>query len=221
MYTSAVAIFSAGSSFRWLRDTLCGNLVDAADDEHAGVYDKMTELASGSPVGANKLLFNPSLAGGTSLDEGPNIRGAFIGLDLGHTQSDVIRAAMEGIAMGLRVALDELRNLTQLSDGMVVVGGGSQSALWRQIYADVYNMPIIKTNIDQQAAALGAAAVAAVGTGLWTDFEIIDRINEIQDATEPVAANNAVYEKLLPVFRKAAKYQAQIGDMLKEIELTP
>ena len=221
MYTSAVAIFSAGSSFRWLRDTLCGNLVDSADAEHAGVYEKMTRLASGSPVGANKLLFNPSLAGGTSLDAGGNIRGAFIGLDLGHTQSDVIRAAMEGIAMGLRVALDELRNLTQLSDGMVVVGGGSQSALWRQIYADVYNMPIIKTNIDQQAAALGAAAVAAVGTGLWADFEIIDQINEIQDATEPVAANNAVYEKLLPVFLKAAKLHAQIGDMLSEIELTP
>ena len=132
----------------------------------------------------------------------------------------MIRAALEGIAMGLRVALDELRSLTQLSDGMVVVGGGSQSALWRQIYADVYNMPIIKTNIDQQAAALGAAAVAAVGTGRWTDFEIIDRINEKQDTTEPVAANNAGYAKMLPVFLKSAQYHDQIGYMWKQLELT-
>ena len=53
-----------------------------------------------------------------------------------------------------------------------------------------------------------------------TDFELIDRIHEVQDATEPIAANNAVYEKLLPVFLKAAKYQARIGDTLSEIELT-
>ena len=221
MFTSAVAIFSAGSSFRWLRDNVCRNLVDQCDADGVDVYDKMTELACASPVGANKLLFNPSLAGGTSLDQSPNIRGAFIGLDLAHTQSDLIRAAMEGIAMGLRITLDELRNLTRLSDEMVVVGGGSQSALWRQIYADVYNMKIVKTSVDQQAAALGAAAVAAVGTGLWPNFDMIDDIHEIENTTEPVEANNAVYEKLLAVYARASGYHSQLGDMLAEIELDP
>ena len=221
MFTSAVAIFSAGSSFRWLRDNVCRNLVDQCDADGVDVYDKMTELASTSPVGANKLLFNPSLAGGTSLDDSPNIRGAFIGVDLAHTQSDLIRAAMEGIAMGLRITLDELRNLARLSDEMVVVGGGSQSALWRQIYADVYNMKIVKTSVDQQAAALGAAAVAAVGTGLWPNFDMIDDIHEIENTTEPVEANNAVYEKLLAVYARASEYHSQLGDMLAEIELDP
>lgn len=218
MFTSAVAIFSAGSSFRWLRDNLFQNLTDTSNG--VDTYDTMTKSAGQSPVGANKLLFNPSLAGGTSLDENPNIRGAFIGIDLGHTQSDVIRAAMEGIAMGLRLALDELKKLTALNDEMVVVGGGSKSDLWRQIYADVYNMRIVKTNIDQQAAALGAAALAAVGTGLWADFEIIDLIHKTQGTHDPIAENNAKYEKLLPVFSKAAKYQARIGEMLTKIDLT-
>jgi xylulokinase len=217
MFTSAVAIFSAGSSFRWLRDTLCQNLMDESQTQAGDVYDKMTDLAGASPVVARKLLFNPSLAGGSSLDASPNIRGAFVGLDLAHTQSDIVRAVMEGIAMGLRVTLDELRGLTQIGDEMVVVGGGSQSRLWRQIYADMYDMKIIKTHIDQQAAALGAAAVAAVGTGLWPDFERIDQIHQIQDCTEPVAANTALYEQLLPVFRQAASYQAELGDRLKDI----
>lgn len=220
MFASAVAIFSAGSSFRWLRDVLCRNLMAPAGEAKTDVYETMTALAGTSPVGSNKLLFNPSLAGGTSVDASPNIRGALIGLDLAHTQSDIIRAVMEGIALGLRVTLDELRKLVPLRDEMVVVGGGSQSALWRQIYADVYNVRIVKTNIDQQAAALGAAAVAAVGTGLWQDFEIIDDIHKTQSIAEPVPANNAAYEQLLPVFSRAAKHHAELGDMLSHLELS-
>lgn len=219
MFASAVAIFSAGSSFRWLRDTLCRNLVDEARDAGADPYDLMTKLAATSAIGANKLLFNPSLAGGTSFDVSPNIRGAFIGLDLAHTQADIVRAVMEGIAMGLRVTLDELHKLVQLTGEMVVVGGGSRSPLWRQIYADLYRMKIVKTNVDQQAAALGAAALAAVGTGLWPSFEIIDRIHETESIAEPIPAHSAAYEKLLPVFLRAAEQHAELGDMLSAIEM--
>lgn len=218
MFTSAVAIFSAGSSFRWLRDTLCRDLLEKSRAQHDSAYDRMTDLAAASPVGARNLLFNPSLAGGTSLDDSPNIRGALIGLDLGHTQADVIRAVMEGVAMGLRVALDELRQLVQLGEDMVVVGGGSQSDLWRQIYADVYHMKIVKTNIDQQAAALGAAAVAAVGTELWPDFDRIDQIHEIEACTDPVVANMAMYDRLFPVYCQAAAFQAALGDQLTHIK---
>jgi xylulokinase len=218
MFTSATAIFSAGSSFRWLRDTLCGNLADESGDAAGSVYEAMTKMAELSPVGANRLLFNPSLAGGSSLDASPNIRGAFIGLDLRHKQCDVIRAVMEGIAMGLRLALDELRKLAQLSDEMVVVGGGSQSTLWRQIYADVYNMRIVKTSIDQQAASLGAAALAAVGSGLWSDFEQIDAIHKLEHTAEPIPANNSKYEKMLGVFTQAARYHAELGDMLANLD---
>jgi len=217
LFTSALSIFSSGTSFRWVRDHLCQNLVTQAEQQGADAYDLITALAEQSPVGANKLLFNPSLGGGTSLDESINIRGAFIGLDLGHTQADVIRAAMEGIAMGLRLALDELRKLTQLSDEILVVGGGSQSKLWRQIYADVYNMDIVKTNVDQQAAALGAAAVAAVGTGLWTDFTKIDDIHQIESVTKPIPQNATIYEQILPIFAKVGYYQSELGDMLVKL----
>lgn len=219
MFTSALSIFSSGSSFRWVRDHLCLNLVSQAQKQKADPYELMVTLAEQSPVGANKLLFNPSLGGGTSLDESTNIRGAFIGLDLGHTQADIIRAAMEGIAMGLRIALDELRSLTQLSDELLVVGGGSRSAFWRQIYADVYNMTIVKTNVDQQAAALGAATIAAVGTGLWTDFTLIDEIHQVESVIKPVPENHAKYEQMLSVFIKAASCHAELGDTLAGLRI--
>ena len=68
------------------------------------------ERARGAiPGGREKLLFNPSLAGGSSQETTPHIRGAFSGIDLGHTQEDVIRSCMEGVAMNLALALDVLR----------------------------------------------------------------------------------------------------------------
>ena len=212
LFTSAESIFSAGTSFRWVRDTLCHNLTAQAESTAADVYDLMTSLAAISPAGANGLLFNPSLAGGTALDASPNVRGAFIGLDLRHSQADVIRSAMEGIALGLRLALDALRKLTPLCDEMVIVGGGSRSGLWRQILANAYGIRIVKTNVDQQAAALGAAAVAAVGAGLWSDFSQIDQVHEVQDVAEPDPVDAALYEKLLPVFAKAARFHSELGD---------
>ncbi|MCS7261069.1 MAG: FGGY-family carbohydrate kinase [Anaerolineae bacterium] len=219
MFTSAVSIFSAGSSFRWVRDQLCQNLVAQAAQQQVSAYELMTALAAESPVGANRLLFNPSLGGGTALEGGQNIRGAYIGLDLRHTQADLIRAAMEGIALGLRRALDVLRRLTRLEDEMLIVGGGSRSALWRQICADVYNMTLVKTQIDQEAAALGAAAVAAVGTGLWRDFSQIDVIHKIEHVTRPIPHHAAIYERLLPIFIRAAQHQAELGEMLAALEL--
>ena len=220
MFNSAVAIFSSGTSFRWVRDQLCANLVEQARQQGADVYELMTALAATSPVGAHRLLFNPSLAGGSSLDDSPHIRGGFIGLDLGHTQADVLRASMEGIALNLRLVLDALRKLCPVRDEMVVVGGSSRSKLWRQIFADAWKMTLLKTNIGQEAGSLGAAAVAAVGAGLWKDFSPIDAIHKLEDKSTPVSQHAALYEKLLPVFRDACHCQSKLGDLLAQLPQT-
>lgn len=219
MFASALCIASGGTSFRWVKDQLTKDLLDTAEKENADIYDLMTEEARKSPVGANKLLFNPSLGGGMPMDKSANIRGAFMGLDLGHTRADVIRSSMEGITLGLRLCLDDLRKMTEVSDEMLLVGGGSKSALWRQIYADGYNIRVVKSNVDQQAAALGAAAVAAVGTGLWSDFDKIDSIHKIEEVVEPIPENVEAYEKILGIFKKASDYQAELGDLLMSLEL--
>ena len=203
MFNSAVAIFSGGSSLRWLRDQLCANLVEQACREDRDPYDLMTALAERSPAGANRLLFNPSLAGGSSLEPSSAIRGGFLGLDLCHTQGDLIRAALEGIALNLRIALDELRRLGNVGSEMIVVGGGSQSALWRQIFADALEIDILRTNVGQEAGSLGAAAVAAVGSRLWPDFGHIEQVHRIESVARPQSEGIAVYRRLLPVYQQA------------------
>ena len=217
MFTSAVAIFSGGTSLRWVRDHLCGQLLAQAAAEGRDPYDLMTALAEQSPVGARKLLFNPSLAGGSSLEPTPHIRGAFLGLDLGHTAGDVVRAALEGIALNLRLALDELRRLAEVAGEMVVVGGASRSPLWRQIFADALEIDILKTNVGQEAGSLGAAAVAAVGCGLWRDFTPIDDIHQLEAVSRPEPTNVRVYRALLPAFRQARQELGRLGDALAAV----
>jgi xylulokinase len=218
LFTSAVSTFAAGSSFRWVRDQFCRDLKDKADLDQVDSYDLMTAEAASSPSGANHLIFNPTLAGGTAISPSVNIRGAFLGLDLSHTRADVIRAVMEGIALELRIALDALRKMESFGTEMLVVGGGSHSNLWRQILADVYEMEIVKSNIDQQAAALGAAACAAVGVGLWKNFDFVDLIHKVENIEKPNLENSSVYKKIMPIFVQAEKYASRLGDRVAALK---
>jgi xylulokinase len=214
-----VSIFSAGTTFNWVRDHLCQDLIHEAEKNDVDIYSLMNQVATQAPVGSNKLLFNPSLAGGTTQDPSVNIRGGFIGLDLKHGQPELIRSVMEGIAMNLRLRLDLLREHTRLEDEILFVGGGAKSRFYLGIFADVFNKRIIKTNIDQDAAALGAAALAAVGCGLWPDFSMIDEIHQIQEEIKPTLQNNEKYEEILPIFEKMVHCQSQIGDLLQEMNI--
>jgi len=219
MFTSAVSIFSAGTTYNWIKDNFCQDLSEEAENSGQDVYVLMNREAARAPVGANKLLFNPSLAGGTSQDPNIHLRGGFVGLDLKHNRGDLIRAVMEGIAMNLRLRLDLLRKYIRLEDEILFVGGGAKSRFYLGIFADVFNSRIIKSNIDQDAAALGAAALAAVGCGLWEDFSRIDEIHHTEDVLEPDPENTRIYEQLLPVFTQATHSLAGLSAALHEMEI--
>jgi xylulokinase len=218
MFTSSFGIFSAGNSLNWIKENICTGISENPASKNTDLFKLMDDFAEKSPVGSKNLIFNPSLGGGSKAQPSPNIRGAYIGLDLGHNVNDLIRASMEGIALDLKIMLEKLEGLCELNDEVLVVGGGSKSKLWRQIFSDVYNKKIIKTNVGQEAAALGAAAVAAVGMGAWTDFSKIDKIHIAESICEPVKENVKEYQKLLEVFKAAREYISIIGDrIVKEI----
>lgn len=209
MYTSAYSIFAGGSSLKWVRDTLCKDLTGKPD-----IYNKMSELAGSSPIGSNGIFFNPSLAGGTSQDESIHIRGAYVGLHLGVSRNDLIRAAMEGIAMNLKMSLDLLARHVQLSDEILFCGGGSKSRFWMQMFADIFNMEVIKTNIDQNAASLGAAAICARATGLWKDYDGIPALHVIEHRCIPDKENYKTYQNILKIFEHVCHIAAELGDYM-------
>lgn len=202
MFTSALSIFSSGTTFRWVRDHFCRDLAAEAEVSGKDCYDLMTAEAALSPPGARGLLLNPSFAGGTLLDANPNMRGGFAGLDLSHTRADVIRATMEGIAMNMRAVMEALKKIAATEKNLIAVGGGANSPLWRQIYADTLNMDLLRVNIGQNAASLGAAALAFVGTGIWDSFDKIDDLLRAETAASPIPENVEVYEKAYRRFRR-------------------
>ena len=208
-FASATAIFSAGSSYKWFANILSGS--ESPD------FKALDREADTIQPGSEKLYFNPSLAGGSSLDDSPNIRGAFLGLSLSHGRAHMVRSVMEGIGFGLRVALDALRELTDVSDEMTIVGGGSKSPVWRQILADIFGIKIVKTSVDQQAAALGAAALALYGCGIWEDFSHIDKLHEEESTEFPDTSRAAQYEGVLEVFKDISTFLSGLGDRLQKI----
>jgi sugar (pentulose or hexulose) kinase len=205
-YTSAVSIFAAGNAYRWAREELCKDL--SGNESYAG----MDRFAAASPTGANGVLFNPTLSGGSSQSAGADLRGSFAGITMSTTRSDLLRAVLEGVAMDLNCyCLNVLRQKTNLEDTMLLCGGGAMSRLWRQIFADVFGMNILKTNIDQDAATLGAAAVAARAAGLWHDYSPIERLHKIEQLHVPDPENRKCYEHIADVYKAWTQGLADVG----------
>ena len=208
MFTSAFSIFSGGSSLRWVRENLC------KDISNENAYDQLTKMAETVPVGSGGIFFNPSLAGGTSQDKSPHIRGAFINLSLGTSREEMIRATMEGISLNLKMSLLNLKEHVKISDEMLFCGGGSKSPFWMQMFADVFNMTILKTNIDQDAASFGAAAIAFVAMGVWKDYTPIPGMHIVEEKSIPAAENVKLYNEIFPQFKHINEVMSDLGDFL-------
>lgn len=210
MYASATCIFSAGSSFQWVRNQLCKDLIEAERQGGENSYAAMDKLALNSTVGANGVVFNPSLAGGSSIEPTADMSGGFAGLRLQHTREDIIRASMEGVALNLRKALDVFRMYYPDIDKMLVVGGGAKSKVWMQMFADIYNTQIEKTNIDQQAATFGAAALAFNGVGVWSDYQMLDKIHKTEALYSPSETASEYESQVYPRFEKLTSLLAEL-----------
>ncbi len=209
-YTSAVSIFSAGNSFRWVRDQLCR---DIPKDEDA--YEQMNRMGATVPIGSNGVMFNPTLAGGSAQEPAPEMKGGFVGLSLSSTREDLIRASLEGVALALGVVLNILKSSVTLENNMLICGGGSKSPLWREIIANVFDQEVLKTNIDQDAASLGAAALAANAIGVWKGYDRIDKIHRVEDVTKPIPAQVEQYQKLQLVFSKWSHQLAELSAFIQ------
>lgn len=218
LYVSAQSIFSAGNTYRWVRSQLCSDLVEAEQNDGESSYAAMDRLAQSSPPGANGLIMTPTLAGGNLLDKSPNARGTLSGLDLKHTRADLIRASLEGICLGLKLALVELEAKTPMSKSMLLVGGGAKSAFWRSLFADIYEKTIISSRAGENAGAIGAMACAAVGVGAWRDYSQLLEINHPIDHVTPNPDNSALYRNIFQAYQKIAAFQSELADFRKELD---
>jgi xylulokinase len=160
-----------------------------------------------TPAGADGLVFLPYLNG----ERTPNLpegRGVLHGLRMDTmTPGHLARAAMEGVTVGLGYGLRRFSDLGVTPTEIRLTGGGSQSAVWRQICADVFGVPVVCLHSAEGAAlgaAIQAAAAAERATGGASLETLADRLATLDETTrhQPDAARAALYAGLTDRFLK-------------------
>ncbi len=117
-----------------------------------------------SEPGARGVTFLPYLSGERTPHVDAFAEGAWVGLRAHHDQADVVRAALEGCALAIRDGLDALIDAGNTIELLRLAGGGSVDQRWRQLLADVLEVPIAATPVVE-ASAFGAARLAARAIG--------------------------------------------------------
>jgi len=185
-------MLSAAGSLQWYHDVLALNMS----------FDELLKESESVPAGCEGLQFLPYLSGERTPHPDPLARGAFIGLTLRHGRGHMTRAVLEGVSFGLKDSFTLIQNaglgkITQVRAS----GGGTKSALWRQILASVLEAELVTVNTTE-GAAYGAALLAGVGAGAWKDVpSACDSTVKLTGSTPPDPAQMEVYRKAYPLYR--------------------
>ena len=199
-------MLSAAGSLQWYRDTLAPGVS----------FDDLLAAAPDVAPASEGLFFLPYLTGERTPHADPFARGGFIGLTVRHGKAHLTRAVLEGVAFGLKDSFTLIQNA-----GLGVIkqvrasGGGTKSALWRQIMADVLGIELVTVNTTE-GAAYGAALLAGVGAGMWPNaLTACEETIRITNSTSP-SPDSEVYEKVYPHYQ--ALYPA-LKDEFKKVSI--
>jgi sugar (pentulose or hexulose) kinase len=183
------------------------------------IYDYFDTIIEKTPAGSNKLIFTPWLFGERAPIADHTIRGGIYNLSLTSTREHLIRAIYEGIAYNVRWLLIYVEKFIKkyvkkenpklIKDKKImpvlnIVGGGAQSDVWCQIFADVLNRRIRQVNNPIQANSRGAAFIGSVGLGYITWDEVAD-LTEIKKEYHPNPDNREIYDELFKEFTNIYK----------------
>ncbi len=142
--------------------------------------------------GPSNLMFLPYLSGERTPHNDAGVRGAFVGLDVGHTPADLTQAVVEGVSFAIRDCLAALNGTGTNLSSVLAMGGGARSTYWRQTLASVLNVPLHVPASGEFGAALGAARLAITAA---TDAAPADVMTppEVGSVVDPDSALTAIY----------------------------
>lgn len=194
--TLAAGMSTSGTLTEWVRD-LAGGVA----------FDDLVREAEAVSAGSDGLVMLPYFAGERTPIFDARARGLMIGLTLRHGRGHFLRAAYEGIALGIRQILEHL-SAGESIERIFAVGGGTQSALWLQVVSDITGRDqIVPTQTI--GASYGDALLAAIATGA------VDSSGEAWFKTarvvRPDPTTAATYGELFDIY--AASYPANVEAM--------
>jgi xylulokinase len=201
----------AASAFRWLRDVLWQDIRDGT------AYRQMDAAASMVPHGSDGLLFHPHLMGEWAPHWNEKLRASFVGLTMRHTRGHLTRAVLEGVAFGLKDALQSLEHAGVHAESIRLIGQGATSPLWAQIVTDVLDRPL---SIPEQAdAAFGSALITAMGINILPkSIEALDAVIRIRAHVEPSHEPARAYAALFEIYRDTDQALKMISERLQDFD---
>ncbi len=192
---------TSGACLTYLRDNIVYHQ-DALLQESAqpDVYKIFDQIAAEVPAGADRVLFFPWLYGERTPIEDHRVRGGFLNLSLQTTRANMIRAVYEGVAYNSRWLLQYVERFAgRRLDDIRIIGGGAKSAVWCQIFADVFERRVHQVADPIQANVRGAGLLAATALGRIR-AEQIPELVPVAQVFEPRAENRAIYDELYAIF---------------------
>jgi xylulokinase len=162
----------------------------------------LDKVAGRVPAGSNGLIYTPWIWGERAPVEDRTLRAGLYNLSLHNTREDIIRAFLEGIALNTRWLLRPVEKfLGRKLEAIHIVGGGAQSEVWCQIFADILNMETLQVRDPVYANARGAAWIAAVGLG-EISFSDIPQLIQFKARYTPQSKNHGIYTERFEVFKQ-------------------
>jgi xylulokinase len=170
------------------------------------VYDLLAPQASSVPIGSEGVVFLPYLNGERSPHLNPRARGVFFGLSSFHNKQHMTRSVFEGISFSLLECFETMeRNGLQVNHLTVAVGG-ARSDFWVQMLADIFNLPMVRTNVTD-TGTLGCAILAGLGVGIFTDLDnVVSNHIKIKSIVYPNEINHQTYSSSYQKFRQIYRH---------------
>lgn len=198
----------------WFRDLLGEDFANRAKAQGMIPEQLLEQESIAIAAGSDGLLTIPDwLAPADQLYR----KGVMIGFDERHKRGHIYRSIIEGIAFNLKTEYDKMvAELAIRPERIIVSGGGSNSDMTMQIYADMYGVTTVRNEMNG-AAALGAAICAAVAAGVHDSYEAAVA-NMVRTAKEfkPNAENHKTYTKIHSEIYQ--KLPGMLENTLKEME---
>ncbi|QMU07730.1 glycerol kinase GlpK [Levilactobacillus suantsaii] len=178
-YALEGSIFVAGSAVQWLRDGM-------RFFDHASESEKMAVDAETT----GGVYVVPAFTGLGAPYWNQETRGAVFGLTRGTTREQFVRATVEAIAYQTRDVVDTMTKETKLPmQSLSVDGGAANNNFLMQFQADILKTPIKRAAINE-TTALGAAYLAGLAVGFWSDIDSIRKMHKLRDEFVPQMADD-------------------------------
>jgi xylulokinase len=147
------------------------------------------------------VQFLPYLDGERTPHNDATAAGAFVGLRSATGRNDIVQAVLEGVAFAVRDNLAAMGGSSPAIAEVDLVGGGSRSALWAQIIADVLGIPVHRVEEGEVGAALGAARLGRLAATREEPAKVCTRPHRLASFV-PRASTMAAYDNAYRQWRK-------------------